>query len=793
MKFKIFIALFISCCLSFIPQNIIGCGGEIDPYDYYISFFNQYAASKIQYKPFYYTNSNFLYDMEEPESQAGEIIQEWVNFTKKKATAKDANDFVMRFARKDIANLYYHIEKNTALSVPDSVAKNEMTQFFLQEKNFEALGYILYAKQVEPYVVAVSDSWQPTQNDSLKMDKLIKNGLQLYNASKTPLFKLKYAYQITRLAHYSKNYNAAIKYYDELIAANNEKSILQNMTLALKAGALFRLGQHKEAAYLFSKAFAASDVQKISNYYGFNWSVIKAENRNDYLALCKNNIEKADMLSLFALQNPNSALEDLKEIYRLNPASELFSTLVVREINKYEELYLTPLIQSNEGDRGGFYYVYRDANADSVMKAENPKMKELMNFLNELSNKNIVEDKALMKVGAAYMAYMLQDYSKADEYIADAKKMNLSKILQDQLLLTNILVTINKAPEINAGFEEKLLPSLEWLSKKETKSEWADNSEEGQWNRFYRNLLVEVLAKRYHAQKDLKKELFCYSIADKINPHDYAQSGIDFLRSNFNGPQSEDLYNFLSAKKFTLYEKFLVNNSLIKTNDVADFAGTAYLRDYNYDKAITWLGKVKDNKVIKKNPFIDLLYDREERLGGDKSTTTKIAYAKEMKRLQELLNTDKANAAKYLYKLALGYYNVTYYGYAWQLVEYYRSGSDGYYIPEDATAFKKDYYGAFTAHDYFKKAMEAATDKEFRARCLFMMAKCAQKQISSPQYEDFKSDWDKYELAGKDYQKTFMNNKYFPEFKKQYATTKFYKEMLTRCSYLKDFVAGKYQ
>ena len=34
------------------------------------------------------------------------------------------------------------------------------------------------------------------------------------------------------------------------------------------------------------------------------------------------------------------------------------------------------------------------------------------------------------------------------------------------------------------------------------------------------------------------------------------------------------------------------------------------------------------------------------------------------------------------YKLALGYYNVTYYGYAWNLVEYFRSGADGYYIPE---------------------------------------------------------------------------------------------------------------
>ena len=95
-----------------------------------------------------------------------------------------------------------------------------------------------------------------------------------------------------------------------------------------------------------------------------------------------------------------------------------------------------------------------------------------------------------------------------------------------------------------------------------------------------------------------------------------------------------------------------------------------------------------DKKVIKTNPFIDLTYDREERLSIEKAfTTTKVAFAEEMLRLEKATQNDKANAAKYYFKMANGFYNMTHYGHAWQLVQYYRSGADGYYIPKNANNF----------------------------------------------------------------------------------------------------------
>ena len=215
------------------------------------------------------------------------------------------------------------------------------------------------------------------------------------------------------------------------------------------------------------------------------------------------------------------------------------------------------------------------------------------------------------------------------------------------------------------------------------------------------------------------------------------------------------------------------------------------MREYDYAKAIDWFKRSADKKAIGKNPFVDLLYDAEEQLAVEKKfSINKLAFAQEMLKLEQAAK-QPATAAKSYYKLALGMYNITYYGHTWELVQYYRSGSDGYFIPKDATDFQKEYYGAFKAHDYFEKAMKASTDKNFKARCLFMMAKCAQKNVHQPQYSEYSTNWDKYDEAQKAYWPKFMNNKYFPQFVKEYGSTVFYKEAFRSCSYLRDFVKKK--
>jgi hypothetical protein len=796
MNFKLFLTAFSSLLFASFPANIFSCGPSVDPYDYYVSFFSLENGNAQVYKPFCYTAYSFLYEEQEPADQSVLLSAEWAAYCGI-AKANDALNFVNKFSYKDVSNLYYHLEKQQPLNIPDSVKKNSMTDYFFKSKDLEALGYIMYAKQVEPYV-AGGEYWEPVSRDPVKMAKLIKSGSQLFAAAKKDFIKLRYTYQVMRLSHYSGQYNDVLTWYQKLADSYPQASELKNMCTALKAGALLKLGQTKEAAYFFSKAFAGGKAKKVSNFLGFIWSV---QNNNDtakvdepaFLQQCKNNKEKAAMMALFAMHGQTTRVNDIKKIYALNPAAEELEILVTREINKLEERYLT---LSLEKEKGGihFYYSWSDYDnsqlAGPEYKNASVQVKELTTLLLEMAGNKQVTNPAFMQTSAAYCAFMMRDYAKANEYINAAEKMNPSSRIKDQLMLTKLLVSLNQQDKIDAAFEEKILPSVQWLQQKAKK--------DAEWKKFYRDLTGEILARRYHAQKDFYKEALAIGAADKIlQPEDseewWYQNGIEYLHSKMQSADVEKLYSLMSSGKANAFEKYLISNNSVSLNHVVDFAGTSYLREYDYKKAIEWFKRAKSSKelTIHTDPFIDITYDQVESLPEEeKFSITKTAFTQEMLRLQQLAEKDKANAAKHYYKMALGFYNMTYYGHAWQLTQYHRSGVDGYRIPDEATAFEKEYYGCFTAEKNFERAVNASTDKNFKARCLFMMAKCAQKQLQRPGYGS-SGDWDKYEAAVKEYEKKFMANKYFPQLIKEYGTTAFYKEVYNTCSYLKDFVEKK--
>lgn len=66
MTWKRYLIIFINILYLSFPYNILGCGGEIDPYDYFTTFFQNDLVTEKSWHPFYYTNYEFLYDSEEP-------------------------------------------------------------------------------------------------------------------------------------------------------------------------------------------------------------------------------------------------------------------------------------------------------------------------------------------------------------------------------------------------------------------------------------------------------------------------------------------------------------------------------------------------------------------------------------------------------------------------------------------------------------------------------------------------------------------------------------------------------
>ena len=78
-----------------------------------------------------------------------------------------------------------------------------------------------------------------------------------------------------------------------------------------------------------------------------------------------------------------------------------------------------------------------------------------------------------------------------------------------------------------------------------------------------------------------------------------------------------------------------------------------------------------------------------------------------------------------------------------------------------------------------------STDKEFKAKCTFMLAKCEQKDFV---YTN-ESRWQYYDSPLKNpFYRFSMQNKYFKELSTQYKDTPFFTIASRECTYLRDFL-----
>lgn len=797
MNLKLFLTAFVSAFLVSFPQNMIGCGPDFDDRDYHTGFFLRNLPNDDSFRPFYYSNYTFLYDSFEETPAEELLVKEWASYCGSNISESDVSWLVFSASLPSVKALYAHASGKKKLAPGDSLLRNAMAVRLSARADLEALGYLQFAKSVEPFVKGQGDYWEPVVRDSVKMAKLIRNGIQLYGAAKKDLFRLKYGYQVVRLAHYSRQYKEAVDYYDRYIAGNPTESVLQQLSMSLKAGALYHLDKRPEAAYLFSKALTASDVRSLSNYQSFHWVVNSFFDVSSALSYCKNNREKANLLGLMSIYGPQSEFTSMKMVYQLDPEVPILELMAVREVNKMEEFYFTPSLAAQAGGEILYDSWNEPLKSDSVQALER-NLKEMGDWFHQVAREKKVTRPALFELASSYVSLMLKDWKQSRERLDMASTMPLTNRQKDQMAMINLLLLINDPGKMDAVAESKLLPSLEWLKDKalygDSYDEYHQSYNQSQWAKFYRSVLAEILARKYHQQQDILREVLSVGAAEWIsNPSSDSYSGIIFLRKNMGSADVAALYDFMKSGKHSAFEDFLVKNNSIREKLVTDFAGTAYLRDENYAEAIRWLSQVPGSEEsIPKDPFIDILYDQSEKLPGHEVNTSKLSFAREMQRLHQKAAAKDKDQATYLYKIALGLYNTTYYGYAWELVEYFRSGTDGYSIPKDATAFKKNYYGCYQAHDYFKKAFDASNDPEFKARCLFMMAKCIQKQCQQPQYRDYRFvDYDQYDLAMKEYYSQFINNPYFPRFVKEYKQTRFFMEASQSCSYLRDFVGQK--
>ncbi len=804
MNWKVFLTASVSFFFVAFPQNMIGCGASDDPYDYYTSFFNKNVSDTKDYRPFYYTSLLTFYDdgmQDETSYEDDKVVKEWISYTKRNISASEAGNFIYTLSKDNAEKILAGMTGKNGKELPDSISRNNMAKYFLESKDIPALQYLVFAKNVQQFTTTNGDWDAKPERDTFLLNDYIDKANSTLTKTKSNFIKAKYAFQRCKLAFYNYRYTDCVRWCDETFTNLNNSAVKQ-LALSYKAGSLYRLGKKAEAAYTFSKAFPEATIDKKKIFLGFLWATdfCNKELETEYTTLCKTNEEKANMLGMFALYGVGYRLETIQKIYALNPSSPLLDILAVREINKLEEQYLTPQLNREKG--GKAYYSLWESDADTALN--NDQVIKTASFFEKLAEDTHISNRGLYYAGSAYTSFINKDYEKAKQLITAAKKSSLTDKINDQLQLIGLLTEINEKKQLDAATESAILPALNWLEEKAKKDE--------EYKLFYRNLFSQIIAQKYQQQKDNYKAALCYAVADmksfnKIDDNDYNLygNGIEFVRNEMNTDQILKLYDLLESKSNSVYNNYLISHASFTINQVIDVVGTSYLRDFNFRKAAEWLKKSKNsdslqtynyNYITEKesrinvNPFYDYINDWNRYDKSLEKAYTKLILAQKLLDLQSGLDTIKTTErkAKACYQLATAFYNMSYYGNAWMAMAYDRTTTDwnrGNY----STTWEKEYYGVYKAAQYYHKAYELSTNKEFKAAALFLEAKCTQRQIPLPTYHY--NNYDTYEKEMNEFQEKFMNNSLFPKFQKEFGDTKFYKYASNRCSYLRDFVNKK--
>jgi hypothetical protein len=796
----------------------MACGPEPDPYDYYTSFFHNTVQRNQDYWSFYFNGYTFLNDNENRVSETDINVKEWACYFGNRVKFKDVDRILYHLNRKT-DSLYFWNYSNTR-KLPDTLSQNTFIKALLINK--DAMGYVALVKKTEPLVIQdYDDKWKAIPFDRNRMLAFSKLYLEKGIKEKDRFLKLRFLYQTQRLLHYAGYNKEALTLYNKYLANYSSKSHVKGWALSLKAGEELRLGRPAEAAYLFAKVFAGYPERRVQAYYSFSEAGAPPE---QVAKLAKGGSEKAFIYAVNGFHNPHIGLSALENVYDMDPNSELINVLLVREINKIEEGYLTPRIN------GSKYYgsigYYEHAKYDSVKHAFIRYMPQLKAFSYRLALEGRYKQPAIGCLAAAYISWIQGNTAEGLSALDRMKNEKLNKRLYDQKQLIKLLLLAQSIKKIDRASENELLPSLTWLDKKvsEEKAVKVDSIKfYGDYDLKYysascRDFYQKVLSQLYFKQKDTIRAALCILKSERtIWPPHYSNNdpGLGFEMPAFwqNQMHSYHLKQVLKSyqhKPKTAYFSLLMKN--VNERSVAGIyhlMGTAYLREHRYRSAASAFRHVptmlldrvvalaNDSTTQYANPFTSQLRDFPRIYQQTKPRAyNQLYFALEMARLEDKVKKDSKNSASYYFAMANGMYNTSYYGNAWYFTAYSRESDD--IKRNNSFYYDINYLRCYDAEQYFFKARQASTNQEFRARCTFMAAKCRQKRViypTWPDYDDNQKVWDskikKFYQAESIYYKKFKQNVYYNNLRSHYSITRFYKTAIHECSYLRDFINAK--
>lgn len=642
------------------------------------------------------------------------------------------------------------------MALPVNLRQNSLAVHLKQYRCMETMDYFIFAKQCEPHVIRTS-GWKTPQRDTIRMQALIDVGLKKFKRTKSNYVKLRYAYQLVRLAHYRKNYAQTLELYDYLLPKTDPtESIVNDWLLGHRAGALLQLGERTKANYLYLQIFQRSSGKRESAYQSF-----KVKTDEEWRAvelMCETDRERAALYALRAMKPKSNIQDELDAIYKLDPQSPYLELLLVRKMQEVEKNLLGRSFNDQRRLNKRRFGIPRPKAGPDVI--------ELQRFARKCANESQVEHPALWKFAEGYLEFLAGDLYAASRTFDQAQKMVDHPDLQEQIAASKIALEIDGWEEMNTQTEA----------------------------RAYELITEDTLYQKYKDFPDFLFDKMTYLYGQQGRP------GLAFrmkhtLRELKPNPQLDiidDLLLLLDKKELSPFEAAIVRDksgAQIRS-DLLHMKGDLLFSQGKPEAALKTYKLIPleelDNEVY--NPFQQVLFDRCIHCPRtDTIFYNKVELIEHIFDQEYRARADLERGAFRYYRLGNGMYNLSYFGYDWSLMDDYRSGVNWYEDKDRIYPLKWAIYGnremmdLSKALEYYDQAIALSRNPELTARAAYMAAQCQVNMYLISSEKDFRRS-DDIPVFPPEY------TKYYKMLRDDLSETEFYQEVIRECKFFQAYL-----
>jgi hypothetical protein len=743
-----FLLVFSFCTLA-IAGVIWACADSYEE-DYSV-FTPEYFVNK-QYSPFFYSGNEVYYGLGYTEGNNtwynDVIVDEWYdhfNHQFNKASLqylliKASAGAIDSIHRKSTGTIKVLPAKYPAIST-GTVSAKMLNAFY---------SYLKLAKSSEDY--SVNDqyySWDKVKPNHSPA-RLGPTLVSAYNNETDPFIKERLWFQMVRYYYFLDDPSSAktVKLFDQF-KEHFPKNLIYYRTLGYVAGYYYRQKNYALSNYLYSLCYDYTYKLKIPSFWSFH-----PQNESDWnatLRLVKTPDEKITLWHMMGVQY--DAARAIKIIAAINPKSEKLDLLLSRLINIRES-----------GTGGG-------KPADSIKRSDNNGK----HLVESIALKNNTGKPYYWNLAAGYLNFLDSNYTAAGKFYAAAKSQLPAgdKMIVAQAKLLDLMLYIKNLKKMDTNSEAKLIEPLNWLAN------LRDNKVKIKDFRFDNAISVcnFAISQLYKKQGNQIREV-CFN---NNTQEFYADSA-----------RVQHMIDLLNKPDKTPFEQTMLRYYHISVNSLYYHQAVALAYQQKLPEAIVQLKKMKpEDFVLPGNPFNGRLVDCHDcdHAALQKQKFTPLSFLQTWHTMDTEIKQGK-NVYRNAYAAANAYYNITYYGNARMFYEsdIVATGPTGRYYYQGEERMDDKLTSMRRAIKYYELARKNAASDEQRARCTFMLSKCALNEIyNDPAFNNPEKIADV--KASQPVIDAYYN--YFAELKGKYNKTAYYKEALKECGYFRDYIDKK--